>query len=320
MQNYYIGLLVLLTALPLGLHLFRGNITLGPFFGLAGVYSIILWQMLQTGWWVRVGSLDFNAGLTLIIPPLLLAGLLTFAFDGLRTARSYMAMVATACLAAWAFSAFREVLSRYVPLPYLVVLSSREHLAIIGGLLLAQPVGTMGYILLRRFLSLHLSLPLSLTLGVLCWLVLYSMTNYGLAMGTANLKNEFLPFLFSALPSALALGVYGGVAARMGLVMPERSLKSLFVLRAAQPMAPSEEDTITNQDHVISELRLLNRKLATSARLMEYHMEHATYGIVITEENGKVLRTNKTAQKMLFEPVPAGHQLEPLIRSSSRAP
>ena len=334
MENYYIALLLLLTAMPMVLHASRGRITLGPFFGIAGVYSIVLWQMLQTGWWVRIGSLDFNGGLTLLIPPILLGSLLTSAFDGLRTSRSYLVMVGTACLAAWAFSAFREWLSRYVPLPYLVVLSNREHLGVIGGLVLAQPLSMIVYTIFRRR-NFLLSLPLSLIAGILCWLVVYSITNYGVAMGFANLKNELLPFLLSALPSALALTAYGGVARRMGLVMPERSVASLFRLRRTEPSAagaedeitrvgerradrgePSivgAEDEITNQDRIISELKFLNRSLATSARLMEYHMAHATYGIVVTDEGGRILRTNLAAQKLLEETDAAGKSLPVLL-------
>jgi signal transduction histidine kinase len=185
-------------------------------------------------------------------------------------------------------------------------------LAVIGGLVLGQPVAMMAYIILRPK-AFYLSLPLSLVGAVLCWLMFYSMTNYGFEMGVANLRNELLPFLLSALPSAVALAVYGWAAARMGLVMPERSLKSLFVWRSTEATDSGKEDAMTNQDHVISELRLLNRKLATSARLMEYHMEYATYGIVITGADGRILRTNKTAEKMLLEANPLGHHLHALV-------
>jgi len=145
-QIFFLFLLLLLSGTPLILHALRTKISLGPFFGLAGVYSILLWQMLQTGWWVSFGALHFNAGLTSFIPAILMGALLTFALDGLRTSRSYFYMVTTASLAAWLFALFRESLAQYVPLPYLVVLSSREHIAIIAALLLAQIAGAVSQI------------------------------------------------------------------------------------------------------------------------------------------------------------------------------
>ena len=56
---------ILLPALLVVLHVIRTRITLGPFFGVAGVYSLMLWQLLQTGWWVTFDTLYFNAALTL---------------------------------------------------------------------------------------------------------------------------------------------------------------------------------------------------------------------------------------------------------------
>ena len=82
-QYFYLYLSLLLSVLPTVLHFARTKITLGPFFGLSGVYSILLLQLLQTGWWVKYANLNFNAGLTLFVPPILLGALLTFAFDGL---------------------------------------------------------------------------------------------------------------------------------------------------------------------------------------------------------------------------------------------
>ena len=150
-QQFFIALLSLLTVLPVLLHALRGRLTLGPFFGLSGVYSIMLWQLLQTGWWVNWRTMHFNTGLTLFVPVLLFASLMTFAFDGLRTARAFIGMVVTTCLIAWFFSWFRESLSAYVPLPYFIILSAREHMAIIAALFVSQWLGMMVYSGFRRW-------------------------------------------------------------------------------------------------------------------------------------------------------------------------
>lgn len=312
-QLYFIVLMLLLTGLPLVLHVLRARMTLGPFFGLAGVYSILLWQMLQTGWWVSFGQLNFNAGLTTFIPAILMGSLLTFALDGLRTARSYLAMVLTACLAAWLFAEFREALAQYVPLPYLVVLSSREHFAIIAGLMLAQMMGMVCYAVLRRW-WLWPSLPLALLMSILSWLWVYSLVTFGPVMGLRNVLNEQYSFMLAGLPVLMAVTLYGAVEYGMGLIMPRRSLRSLLTFWRA-PAADGREngDDLTNRDRVLSEVRLLNRAQETSNRLMEYHMANAPYGIVITDPVGVIRRCNAPAEQMMGVGEPVGRNLAVLM-------
>lgn len=292
-------MLAALTALPLILHALRRRITLGAFFGLAGVCSIMLWQMRQMGWWVKFFDINFDTGLTLFIPPILIGALLTFAFDGLRTFRSYLLMVTTACVAAWLFSAFREALSLYVPLPYLIVLSNQEHLAIIGALLFSQFLAVMIYVAVSKW-SYYPALPISMTLSLILWLAFYSMFNYGAGMGMANIKNESLSFLLSGLPSILGISLYGFIMAARGMVMPARGLGSLLsIWRTTEPNLAERDDEVMNRRGVISELQLLNRRLDINNNLIEYHMEHATYGIVITDKPGKIRRANKPSQELM---------------------
>lgn len=332
---YYIYLLVLLTGLTLLFHALRSRITLGLFFGLAGVYSIMLWQFLQTGWWVVVGDVNFNAGLTLFIPTILLGTLLTVAFDGLRTAKSYMTMVIMSSIAAWLFSVFREQLATYVPLPYLVVLSSREHLAIIAALLASQLLGIFSYYwlsqrdgkcqpqplrghsgmarpggsaqaalysVLAAFVvrgTCQFRLPLALLASIVAWLLVYSVLNMGVSMGMSNLVNELGSFLLAGLPAMAAIAVYGMIAAARGGMMPARSMKNFLSWRDSESNLVEGEDEISTRDKVISELRLLNQRLQTSARLMEYHMQYASYGVLITDALGKIERANQPAHEIL---------------------
>ena len=228
-QYFYLYLSLILSVLPTVLHFARTKITLGPFFGLSGVYSILLWQLLQTGWWVKYANLNFNAGLTLFVPPILLGALLTFAFDGLRTARSYMLMVATACLAGWMFSLLRESLLSYAPLPYLVVQSNWEHIGIILAFMVAQMFGMAVYLGVRKWLY-YLALPGALLASIAAWLALYSLCSYGVEMGFRNLTNDLGAYFMAASPVVLLAGAYGVLAKARGLVMPARTLRNLLTL------------------------------------------------------------------------------------------
>ena len=311
-QLYFIVGATGLPALLVALHSVRTRITLGPFFGVAGVYSLMLWQLLQTGWWVSFDTLHFNTALTLFIPSLILGFLLLFALDGLRTARAYMLMVLTTSAAAWLFSAFRESLAQHVPLPYLVVLSNREHLAIILGLLLAEMAGMMAYTLIKDRVS-WLALPGGHAAGVLLWLSSYSLTEFDFRMGIANLDNEWPVFLIAAIPSLAMLTAYGLIARARGLFMPVRAWRHLFSFwRTAQSDTQTEHsgDVIVNRDHVISELRLLNRQLADSSQVMETHMREAAYGIVIIDDRGRIRRTNQPARDLLATPALEGQNAQ----------
>lgn len=299
-QYYYIFSLASLTAVTFILHAIRGRITLGVFFGLTGGYAILLWQLLQMGWWVKFGGMHFNAGTTLLIPSILLGSLLVFAYDGLRTSRSYIVTITMACIGAWLFSAFRERLARYVPLPYLIVLSNREHLSIILSLLAAHLAGLITYLSIGKN-KYHFGFPAGLLCGVEVWLFAYSMLNFGVVAGWNNVKNDAIPFMLSSLPAALMINAYAYIMAKRGMVMPMRSMKNLLAIwRPSEPDLPGTEDSITNREKVISELRLLNQQLAVSSQLMDYHLAHATYGIVVTDINGKIQHANAPA-KMLFE-------------------
>ena len=319
-QYFYLYLSLILSVLPTVLHFARTRITLGPFFGLSGVYSILLWQLLQTGWWVKYADLNFNAGLTLFVPPILLGSLLTFAFDGLRTARSYLAMVATACLAGWLFSLLRESLAAYAPLPYLIVQSNREHIGIILGFMIAQMVGMAAYLGVRKW-HYFLALPVALLASIAAWLGVYSVLSYGFEMGLTNLSNDLLAYYVAALPVVLLAGAYGVLAQSRGLVMPARTLRNLLTLW--KPTASDRSgagDELTNRDEVISELKLLNQQLDTNGRLMEHHMAHASYGIVITDGGGKVMRANLPAGRILANDALEGKRFETVLNRILAAP
>lgn len=299
-QRFYLLLLTLLTVLPVALHAARTKITLGPFFGLAGIYSIMLWQFLQTGWWIHLFDSHFNAGLTLFIPPLLLGGLLTVAFDGLRMAKSYMFMVMLTSLASWLFSIFKEQLATYVPVPYLIVLSDKEQLAIITALLVGQIAGILIYSAWAKRLAFLIRIPMALTASIVAWLVAYSIINLGFSMGITNVQNELGSFLLSGIFATVAITSYAAIAAAQGAVMPTRDFRTLLSFwRTSEPSISDGNDEISNRDRVVSELRLLNRRVKTSARLMDLHVQYASYGILVTDSRGKIEIANQPAHKLL---------------------
>jgi PAS domain S-box-containing protein len=311
-QIYFAALGVALPLVLIVLHGARTRITLGPFFGVAGVYSLMLWQLLQTGWWVSLFGFNFNAALTLFIPSVLLGFLLSFVLDGLRTARAYALMVLATSGAAWAFSLFREALAQHVPLPYLIVLSNSEHLAIVLGLVFAQVACMVTYAGLRRHIAWG-ALPAAEGSSVALWLVTYSFLQFDPRMGVVNLGNEFIPFLIASLPSLLFAASYGYLAQRMRLLMPERTWASLLAFWKEASPDDDGSDELTNRDRVVSELRLLNRQLEQDSLIMETHLEHAAYGILIVEEKGRVLRANAAAARLLGKPALQGQAIETLF-------
>lgn len=305
-----------MTVLLLALHFARRRLTLAPFFGLAGVFSMMQWQLLQTGWWVRIGEWNFNAGHALFVPTLLLGAVITYALDGLKLARAYFFMVLTTSSAAWLFSVFREVLAQYVPLPYLLVLSNREHLAIIAALALGQGVGIMGYALLQTR-SGRLAMPLATLAGVLCWVSAYSLLNFGTEMGLANVYNDAPPLLAASLPMLAGAVLYGEYAVRKDLLMPWRPAASLLAFWRPMKDDNESEDPTSNRDRVVSELRLLNQRLARNSDLMDTHLAQASFGILIADTTGEVVRCNPALELVPGFQAAKGQHLCPLIEKAA---
>ena len=300
-QIYFIFGMVSLPLALITLHGARRRLTLGPFFGLVGVYSMMLWQTLQTGWWVAVLGLNFNAAMDLFVPPLILGVLLAFMLDGLRASRAYLSMVALMSMAAWGFSVFRETLAQHVPLPYLIVLSNREHLAIIVGLVVAQMGGIASYSVLQARLGV-LALPAAAAGAMTLWLLVYSFLHFDVAMGGANLANEWQPFMLASLPTLLLATAYALLARWQKIIMPRRDLRDLCMFwrpATGDNSGDGDTDTITNRDQIVSEVQLLNRQAEINSQLLETHLDHASYGIVITDARQRIRRVNEPARKLM---------------------
>lgn len=295
---FIIGLFGLPIILALA-HAYRQRLTLGPFFGLGGVFSLLIWQLLQTGWWVDIGPLHFNSGLSLFVPPLLLGLILSYTLDGLRTARAYMLAILATCITAWLFSSFREALAQHVPLPYLIIVSNREHFSIIAALAITQPLAII-LLNIGKPINKNLLLPTTLSLATLAWLICYSLLKYGMAMGAHNLANEFFSYLFAAIPSSLMASIYAIAAERKKLFMPVRGWKqALAFWRSADAEENRPTDTIIDSNRIVPELQMLNRRITENSKIFEAHMQGANYGIILVNGNGKINRINKAAEDIL---------------------
>ena len=301
--------LILLNLLFCTFHALRTRITLGAFFGAAGVFGLMLWQVLHTGWWVDMGRLHFNAGLTLFIPILLWGALLSLALDGLKTARAFILTTLITGLAAWGFAFFREQLARYVPLPYIIELGHRDHLSILASLILAQHLGLILLNSLRPRLG-WLALPLALPLSSQLWLLAYSLMRYDFASSLNNLRNESLEFLLATLPALLLSLPYLYLAQRQQRLMPSQPLTAL--LRPGK--YEDGRDELTNRSRTIGELQQLNQQLQEHTRLIDYHIDHANYGILLTDAQHRIRRANQAARQLLqLTAPPIGQALPPLL-------
>lgn len=296
-------------------HASRTRLTLAPVFALAGVFAMMLWQLLQMGWWVDAGGFHFNAGLIAFIPPLLLGGLLCYALDGLRVSRAYLLVVLTVSLFSWGFSLFREQLGDYVPLPYPIALSNREHLSIILALVLAQIMALITYQTLFRLFSAFASLP-ALLVGIVTWLGIYSVVAYGTTTGIINFQNELPEFFTGSFVSTLLLIPYTAHVRAQDLLMPVGSLTRLFQFwRAAPGNDKPTRDNALDPQKVISELQLLNTTLRQQQKLIDNQTEHSPLGLLFLDTRERVTRSNPAAVAMIGQAAQPGRNFSDSVRA-----
>lgn len=295
---HFLGLLAVCNATLFALHALRARITLGPLFALAGVLAVMLWQLLQLGWWVSWSGLQINAALVAIVPALLAGAALAHAFDGLRTARAYVLVVVVIGLIAWAFATFRRTLGTHVPLPYVFEYSPLGHLGLTIAFVLGGVTVFVLYELLRR--AIHTgALPLAHLGGVLAWLAASSFIEYGLDMGSINIRRHAPEFLLFSLVPAGGLALYGLYAGWRGALMPPRPLAEVLRFwRAAPSNAPGGREDITSAAEIVSDLQRLNAQLREAERVSSYQVMMATLGILSTDAEGRVTRANPIAQEI----------------------
>jgi len=246
------------------LHAARSRVTLAPIFAGCAILSFLIWQLLQTGWWVAAGPLQIDAALFGPLPAILAGLTLVYAMDGVRAARAYVLTFAVSALVSILHVLFLAELSEHVPIASFFVLPLSTHLAVVGGMVLGGIFSVSSYEVARRLAPIGLAMAVGLAVGLLIFLAGYSLLAYGVAMGMRNIVAGLGETAAVAVLPCACLGLYGWFAERAHLVQPARRL---FGLLAGWQKAEAEIRTIREDflkaSETISELRERERNAFT---------------------------------------------------------
>ncbi|MFV2069195.1 MAG: hypothetical protein ACC645_19695, partial [Pirellulales bacterium] len=108
----FLGLVITVTVVTLAAHAARAKITMAPLYAVAGISTMLVWQLLQLGWWVSWKGFQINAAHLGLVPALLMGMVLAYAMDGIRSARAYLSVITVTGLIAWSFAGFRDTLDK----------------------------------------------------------------------------------------------------------------------------------------------------------------------------------------------------------------
>jgi len=293
LQGTTLGLLI-------AAHQQRAKITMGPLFALTGVFMILLWQVLQLGWWIENKQLIIDASRLSLLPALLSGAIMVYALDGLRAARAYWFTLSATGTLAIAFAVFQYQLAKQVPIPELFYLSPYTHFTILSGILLSVLTAYLIFALLK-YRNLFSASLLSIILSTQVSLLSSSLLEYGLFVGLTNYYQQAFTFLlFSVLP-ALLTSLYIFMSNKKTHFLPRHSIRDLlsFWLPTRDNLAESNDD-ILNANKVISDLQRLNQALKESNHINEYQLERSPMAIIYTNLQGAIVFFNPSAQKLLL--------------------
>jgi PAS domain S-box-containing protein len=299
-------LLALLANLAtVGLHALRGRITLGPTFAVAGTLALLLWQLLQLGWWIKWGSFLVPPTLVAIIPPLIAGAVLCYALDGLRTARAYLLVVLVAALTGWGYAVFRDALAAHLPITYAISYSARSHFAMLLSLLGGGAIAIVAFELARR-LATPAAVPVAVVIGALAETMLRSTVEYGFEVGWINVGQEAAAMLLGAGFTAVPAGIYWLHALHRRVEMPVRPLAELLaVWRGNEASLHEARESIVSAQRVIQELRQLNASLEESERVRLHQMMESPMPMANTDAAGNVIQANAAAAELFGLPAAA---------------
>ncbi|MSQ69438.1 MAG: PAS domain-containing sensor histidine kinase [Gammaproteobacteria bacterium] len=294
----YVLLSLIAIGAVFGAHVLRARLTLGLAFGVAATLTFLLWQMLLLGWWVTVGTLNFHAATTSLVPALMLGVALAYAMDGLRTARAYLYVVLAIGLLGWGFAEFRELLARFTPMPYAFSLSWRTHLGILAGLFVGGIATMLAGELVRRASPL-LALPASFLAGLFVWFAITSFFDYGAIMGLANFVAQGPELALAALLPAVLAGGYGLYARRIGQLLPARPFGEVLTFwRSVEGNLREMREDVLAANHMISDLKRLNFSLEEAEKARDYQMQLSPVPTLLTSAEGMVRRINPAAEAL----------------------
>lgn len=310
--------LVLVVASPLLIllgHYFRERLTFAPFYGIATVTVLTLWQIRQLGWWLEWRDFVIDGAFVGLIPALSVGLLVTYALDGLRSARAFTTALLFAAVIGWGFAEFREVLAEHSPIPYAFELSPRSNLAALVGLLGAALAITLFYEGVRH-LPTVLSFPAAVLSGNLTFLVLFAVVEYG-ANGVVLVQRQLPEFLLFSIPSLLMVGIYGLLLRDRRSLMPPRPFSEVVsIWRSTESNLGSARQDALEARQTASELRRLNQALTANARITEHQLQNSAYGILLVGRRGLVDKVNPAARRLFGDTADlVGQRLVHLVRS-----
>ncbi len=297
------SLFLLLGITSLGLviiaHMLRGRITLAPVYVLGAIFTFLLWELRQFGWWIEWGEHTVDAALVGMTPPVLLGLVLLFAMDGLLAARAYLLTVLGSAGLVWLYSLFRLSLAQDIPLNALLEISTVAQSALFFALIVAMVVVLLWYALLQAH-SRILALAGAVPIGMLTMLAVSAMLEYGFTTGMVKVWLEVDEYLgWSLIPAIMMLG-YAVFAKRLAWFMPTRPVKDVFSFwrKTESNLSEAHQDVLAARE-IISELRQLNNELEEAKRINEYQLQHSPLATMHTNTQGLITFANPAAKYMI---------------------
>jgi signal transduction histidine kinase len=295
---YFIQLYMVATFSIVLTHALRGRITMAPLFAVVGIQIMLLWQMRQLGWWLDWHTLKIDAALLAFVPPLMLGLLDSYAMDGIRVARAYIAVMLLTALIAWAFAGFHSRLASEVPIPYVYYLSPLTHFVTIISLLLAGITTLISYDILRK-INNQIAFLITPVATMTIFVLSKNSLEYGVEVGWHGFRQEWLEYLIFTLPCMLIATIYGFWAQSRQLLMPQhRLIDILRIWRITESNLSEMRADVMNAHKIISELQQLNNELSEAQRINRYQMNKSPLGIVLIDQNGKIEYANPAAKKI----------------------
>jgi signal transduction histidine kinase len=292
------------------LHALRSTITLGPTLAIAALYTFLVWQVAQAGWWVEIGALNVNAAHLGVIPAIVMGGVLIYAMDGVKLGHAYAVVVLGAALFATFYVQFLDSLNGVVPLPNFIFQSLQSQIALAVALTAGVIAAMAAYEAGRRLVPWWLALSLSNAVGLVTVLAVTSYASYGPRLGLVNLRNELPEYAVAVLlPMAVTLA-YGGIAAGRGWIMPARPLRRLFsVWQSTEEEVRQALHSALEAHHTIAELRDLNAALEQEQKLRAHQVESSPLAVLEIDSRGLVTVSNHAARKLFQDSRPLTHRM-----------
>jgi len=253
--TYFFVLQGTILTLLITAHQLRAKITMGPLFALVGVFVILLWQVMQLGWWISDERLIINASQLSLLPNLLSGAVMVYALDGLRAARAYWLTLLSTGILAITFSVFQHQLSKEVPIPELYYLSPYTHTTILAGILFSALVAYLVFALLKSR-SLFLATLVSIISALEMSLLFSSTLEYGLVIGLTNFQQQGFAFLVFTLFPAIFMASYIQLSYKKTHFLPAHSVSDLLCFwRSTRTNLEESNDDILNANKIISDLQ-----------------------------------------------------------------